>query len=107
MNVQPRPIRELGHTAPLSTENLEKPATAARGRSERAIRFDRNRIALQRGLSIELRSSANGIVTRAGSRLGVLGEGLPNGALSGTLEVVGRHFEKDETEQSQHRKPEE
>jgi hypothetical protein len=107
MDVQGCPVRELGHTAPLFSKKVEEPATTARAGSERAFRFDRNRIALRRRLLIELGSSANRIVTNAGSCLGVLGEGLPNGAFSGTLKVVRCHFDRDETEKGQHRKPEE
>ena len=107
MDIQGCPIRELGHAAPLFSKKVEEPATTARAGSERAFRFDRNRIALRRRLSIELGSSANSIVTNAGFRLGILGEGLPNGAFSDALKMVGRHFDRDKAEQGQHRKPEE
>jgi hypothetical protein len=86
---------------------VEKLAVTARDGSERAFRFDRDRIALRIRLSIELGSSANGIVRNAGSRLGSFGEGLPNRASGDTLEVVGCHLGRDKAEQGQHRNAEE
>ena len=107
MDIQGCPIRELGHTAPWFSKKLGESAATARGGSERAFRFDRDRIARRIRLSIEFGSSANSIVTNAGFCLVAFGEGLPNGAFSDTLEVVGCHFDRDEAEQGQHRKAEE
>ena len=104
MDIQGCPIRELGHTAPLFSKKAEEPAATARGGSERAFCFDRNRIALRKRRSIELGYSANSIVTNAGFCLDTVGEGLPNGAFSDALKIVGCHFDRDEAEEGQHRK---